>query len=89
MKEKWKLNPDDVAWGWMGSSGGGTFERKTKITSRSVRLIHKPTKIEVKGEISPGHYSKKEMRKLSEDLYQKLFTELEQKVAKHLRIPGR
>jgi hypothetical protein len=32
---------------------------------------------------------KKQMRQLRQELEQKLFLELEAKVAKHLRIPGR
>lgn len=89
MKAKWKLDPNEVGWGWEGSSGGGTFERKTKITSCRITAQHLPTKVQVKGEIKAGHYSKKEMKKLREDLRVRLFNELEQKVAKHLRIPGR
>jgi hypothetical protein len=86
---KWKLDPNEVSWSWSGSSGGGTFERKTKITSCRVVVWHIPTKVSVEGEVKAGHYSKKEMKKLRADLYQKLFIELENKVAKHLRIPGR
>jgi len=86
---KWELNPNDVNWSMGGSSSGGTFERKTKITSRQLKLYHVPTKVYVEGEIEPGHYSKKEMKKLTEELRQRLYKELEQKVAKHLRIPGR
>lgn len=89
MKEKWKLNPNDVNWTMNASSGGGTFERKTKITSRQLKLYHVPTKVAVEGEIPSGHYSKKEMKKLTEDLKKRLYIELEDKVAKQLRIPGR
>jgi hypothetical protein len=86
---KWFLNPDEVGFSYNASSGGGTFERRTKITARRLCLQHLPTKIRVEKEIPPGHYSKKEMQKLTEELKKQLFIELEQKVAKHLRIPGR
>ena len=90
MKEKWKLNPKDVCWGWSGSSSGGSsFARKTKRTSRNVWVKHMPTNVVVQGEILQGNYSKKEMKQLTENLREKLLVELEQKVAKHLRIPGR
>ncbi len=89
MKEKWNLNPEEVGWSWQGSSGGGTFERKTKITACRIIGEHLPTKIKVEGEIKAGHYSKKEMQQLRADLQKRLFAELELKVAKHLRIPGR
>lgn len=85
----WTLNPNDVNWTGSGSSSGGTFERKTKVTSRSLKLYHVPTKVYVEGEIPAGHYSKKEMKKLVDKLKEQLYKELEQKVAKHLRIPGR
>lgn len=87
--KSWAMDPNDVNWSMSGSSSGGTFERKTKITSRSLKLQHVPTKVYVEGEIPPGHYSKKEMQKLTEELKQNLYKELEQQVAKHLRIPGR
>lgn len=86
---KWSLNPDEVNEGWSGSSSGGTFERKTKITSCCIQLVHQPTKIKVEGEVPVGNYSKNEMRQRTENMKEKLLIELEQKVAKHLRIPGR
>jgi hypothetical protein len=86
---KWEMNSDDVSFGYSGSSSGGTFERKTKITSRRLWMLHKPTKIKVEKEIPPGHYSKKEMQKLTNEGIHQLTKELEQKVAKHLKIPGR
>ncbi len=77
------LDLNEVSWGWSGSSGGGNrkdFGRKSKITSRSLWMIHNPSGIRVNGEIPPGHYSKKEMKALTEDLKTKLLVELEQKV---------
>jgi len=89
MKEKWALNPDEICWSWQGSSSGGTFERKTKITSCRIWAEHIPTKIKVEGIVASGYYSKKQMRNLRGELEERLIEELEQKVGQHLRIPGR
>jgi histone H3/H4 len=35
-----------------------------------------------------GHYSKDEMRKLKDAVVERLMRELEQAVARHLRVPG-
>ena len=86
---KWTLDPKDVVSGWSGSSSGGTFARKTKVTSRRIWVKHMPTGVIVEGEISCGNYSKKEMKQLTENTKNLLLAELERKVAKHLRIPGR
>mgnify|MGYP007080183204 CR=1 FL=1 len=95
-KNSWKIDLKDV------SIGGGGFMRSGRQTSRwtkqpsimdekskNIELIHKPTQITVNGEVPLGHYSKKEMQHSTEALKTKLFLELETKVAKYLRIPGR
>ena len=91
-KDRWALDPKDIGEGWSGHSSVkvfGNFERKLKVTSRTVNLTHTPTGIKVYGEIPDGHYSRKEMRSLTEKLREKLWAELENKVARHLKIPGR
>lgn len=77
---KWKLNSNEVSYSCSGSSSGGTFARKTKVTSSRIQLAHKPTNIKVEGEVLPGHYSKKEMQKLKTELEKRLFIELELKL---------
>jgi hypothetical protein len=86
----WRLNPDEVSWGWNSSSSGksGRFERKLKTTSRHITFTHEPTETKVEGEIQAGNYSKKEMREKTKALEKRLFSELELKVAKKLRIKG-
>lgn len=73
-----KFDKDDVIWGYTGSSSGktGKLSRKSKITSRTVFVEHKLSGIKVEESIPIGHYSKKEMTKLTE----KLFVKLEQLV---------
>lgn len=90
-KDKWKLSWDDVSCGMHGSSSGktGQFERKLKVTSSTVYLIHKTTGTRVEGIIPPGHYSKKEMQKLRQKLAEQLFEELQNQLAKKLGISGR
>ena len=86
-KAKWSLNPKEVASGWVGFSSGksGQFSRRLKITSCTVTLTHGPTGLQVQGEVPPGHYSKKEMQRLRDEQYVKLFLLLEATVRKHLR----
>jgi hypothetical protein len=88
---KWQLDQNDVGGGWSTSSStkSGQFSRRLKVTSARLTLTHLPTGLEVRGEVPDGHYSKKEMRKLREELYARLFLVLEEKVGKHLRAPGR
>lgn len=88
---KWKLDPAEVGKGWGSSSSSksGQFSRRLKVTSATLTLVHIPTGLEVKGEVPAGNYSKKEMRRLREELYARLFSVLAQKVGKHLRAPGR
>jgi hypothetical protein len=91
-KEKWHLNPDEVARSAMASCVGGRRKaarsRALDIRSKEYTLRNIPTGIEVSGTIPSGNYSRKEMNRLGEQLLQNLFQELEAKVAKKLRIPG-
>jgi hypothetical protein len=47
-----------------------------------------PTEAEVTGEVPEGHYSRKQLLALQDALYERLFLELEAKVARGLRVPG-
>ncbi len=89
--QKWKLDWADIECGGGSSSSGksGQFERKLKITSCEIFLIHKPTGTRVEGEVPPGNYSKKEMKQKRENLQQSLLVKLESEVAKKLKIRGR
>ena len=92
MPAKWNLDPKDV--GGSGSSAkskhrGAKGHWQVVMRSLSYTLTHIPTGVSVIGTIPPGHHSKTEMRRLREKLHECLFVELEAKVAKYLRIPGR
>ena len=89
-KRRWKLDPEEVSVGYDGLSIGreGVMSRKNKITGKKIKMTHRPTKITLEEEIPPGHYSKKEMRGLSIEIEKRLFDELEERVARELRIKG-
>jgi hypothetical protein len=91
-KEKWHLNPQEVARSASATCSGGrrkaTQSRALDNRSKKYTLLHVPTGLEVSGEIPRGNYSRKEMNRLGEQLLQNLFNELEAKVAKKLRVPG-
>jgi hypothetical protein len=91
MPAKWSLNPEEVASSLSSSAStkGRQFNRRLQTRSCTLTLSHPTTGLQVTGEIPSGHYSKKEMKQLRDDLYRKLFPLLEAKVAKHLRVPGR
>ncbi|HEU4558064.1 MAG TPA: hypothetical protein VFS20_09450 [Longimicrobium sp.] len=75
-----------------GRSGGrrrASLSRALDVSGCEIRLAHRPTGIEVTGEVPEGHYSRAELTRLRADLRARLFAELEQRVARHLRIPGR
>lgn len=90
---QWRLDPTEVSQYGSGYRASG---RKKASQSRALdksgvqwTLVHLPTGLEVIGEIPQGHYSQKELDKEKSELLSHLFNELEDKVAKHLKIPGR
>jgi hypothetical protein len=91
-RNKWSLNQEEVQMYGGSSNIGGrknpSQSRALDTTSLEWNLIHVPTGEKVYGEVPSGNYSKKEMKKLHEQLLEKLFKELEAKVAKKLRAPG-
>jgi hypothetical protein len=86
------LDPSEViSTRWASHSGHRKKthdSRATMLSGAEIILQHAPTGIEVRGALPSGHYSRKEMRLLQQKLYDELYTELEQAVAKALRIPG-
>ena len=92
-QETWKLDPADVTWGFYGSAT--SIRRKRRLTREmdtrgmEVKLTHVPTGLEVTGNVPEGHYSKKAMQERRYELFGELFAELEARVARHLRVPGR
>lgn len=86
------LDPSEViSTGWAQHSGQRKklrYSRAMMLSSAEWTLRHAPTGIEVRGALPSGHYSRKEMRLLQQKLYDEPYMELEQAVAKALRIPG-
>lgn len=92
---EWHLDAREVSEGgsrFTSHSGGKSVARtgrSTGIQSAHMTLRHRPTGIQVEGTIEAGHYSRTQMAKRREELRDQLWTELERKVAQHLRLPGR
>jgi hypothetical protein len=89
----WVLDPAEVdAFETSGRSSGrrqASLSRALDKSAYRLRLKHRPTGIEVSGEITEGHYSRAEMTRLRQVLHAHQFADLEERVARHLRIPGR
>lgn len=87
--KKWKLNHKEV----FVASGAGYSKSKSHPdkTTRSpeVTLVHLPTGIRVSRSVAWGNYSRKDSKKIRDELQNELFKELENLVAAHLRIAGR
>lgn len=92
---EWRLDGREVDEGgsrFTAHSGGKSVARtgrSTGIQSAHMTLRHRPTGIQVEGSIDPGHYSRKQMAQMRDELRATLWSDLEGKVARHLRIPGR
>jgi hypothetical protein len=94
-KSKWTMSESDVVDGFSASSmgpiaGGGVpkSSRKSSTRSLTMELVHLPTGISVTGTVPPGHYTRCEMVDERERLRARLWVQLENEVAKALRIPG-
>lgn len=87
MAKKWQLPADEVTEITMCSSS--VVRNRGIKHGGELTLTHSPTGIEVKDSTPAGDYNKAQQRKLLCDLRERLFKELEGKVAKHLRIGGR
>lgn len=94
--EPWKMNEKDVIEGVVGSSGGShrggrmaRTSRKGSMSSSTLTLVHGPTEIRVSGTVPEGHYSHSEMTAERKHLREELWKQLEDAVAKSMRLPGR
>src|SRR5437764_6775678 len=92
-KKAWSLDPGEV---YMFGSGRrmstrrrASLPRALDVSGGALRLVHHPTGVAVAGEIPRGHYSKARLNQLRTELHARLFAELERRVARHLRVPGR
>lgn len=95
MKPKYRLDPADVTVSIRNGvceNRKGQFSKKSRangLSSCTVVLIHKPTGVDVTGEIPMGYYSRQEMIRRRAQLSDKLLVELEKEVSAFLRVPGR
>ncbi len=90
----WHLDPSEVTWSAIGGSESANRHkarnsRALSVTTHRLTLVHGPTSLEVSGEIPRGQYSRTEMQRLKAELRASLFRQLEELVARHLRVPGR
>jgi hypothetical protein len=92
MTSNWALKKSDVySYGGTSTSGprkNARQQRNIEERTLTLNLVHEPTKIEVQGQMT-GSFSRKEMTEKKNDLYNKLFKDLENKVAKYLKIAER
>jgi len=90
---KWKLDPKDVRR-TMGDVRATTvtqshqFNRQNQLRTYELKLVHQPTQVTVARLFGPAQHSKKKWNQILEDGYDDLWPELEEAVARHLRIPG-
>jgi hypothetical protein len=92
-KKAWSLDPSEVHLFGTGSRSStrrrASLPRSLDVSGAGLRLVHHPTGVEVSGDIPAGHYSKARLKELRAQLHSRLFAELERRVARHLRVPGR
>lgn len=92
-KKKWSIDPDDVSMGWNGSAStvvhSKNWDRRNQIRSYEVTLRHIPTGVSITKRTAEKMLSRQEWKREMETFQAELMKDLEDKVAKHLRIPGR
>ena len=92
-KEGWRLDQHEVDCLWMGGNSSGRrkarLSRSLDLQSAKLELEHRPTGARVAGSIPAGNYSRAEMRLLRQKLHDELFRQLEEQVARRLRIRAR
>ncbi len=87
------IDERDIAVSGSGLSSGNRSKmtrqsRSLSITGKAFTLTHKPTGVSVSGEVTPGHYSRREMQRLVAELRAHLLVELHRAVARKLRLRG-
>jgi hypothetical protein len=93
LARRFQLNSAEVHIFSHGSRTGGrrkaSLSRRLDTSSWAFELKHMPTGIVVSGAVAFGHYSRKELSHLKDELLGRLWCELEGKVAARLRVPRR
>lgn len=91
----WVMAEEDVSGGFhgTGSMRSGKLTRTSRSVSptgpQTVYLVHNPTGLRVEAILPRGNYSHADLSKERLRIERALWSELEIKVARHLRIPGR
>ena len=86
-----KLSREEVAcqgMNMLSKASPSRFGRARGVSGVRLTLTHLPTKVTVTGDVPNGHYARKQLARLRDELYEQLLLELEKKVAKVLRAPG-
>jgi hypothetical protein len=84
------LDPNDVGYLRMSPRLRGKPGLPiTDLRSTTLTLTHRPTGLQVTGEVPEGRYTNAQMNAQQDLLHQKLMAELTAMVAKKLRLPGR
>jgi hypothetical protein len=83
-----RFDPADVAQGTETSSSGRRRARDSRSNDTrtvTLRLQHVPTGIVLQGVVPQGHYSRNQLREITEQLRSKLLKELEPMVLAELK----
>ncbi len=90
------MEEKDVVEGTTGTSGGShrsgkiaRTSRKGSLSSSTLTLVHRPTGLQASGTVSAGYYSHAEMTAERKRLREELWNQLEDAVAKSMRLPRR
>jgi len=75
--------------GASGSRSGPRSSRARQVRNTQLTLTHRPTGLQVTGEVVAGNYSRRQMIEETNKLQLRLMAELEKLVATQLRLPGR
>lgn len=76
-----KLQCTDIDEYWSG--------HYAKLKGSTIRLVHRPTGLDVSGEVPQVHQTKASLQRAQDVLRTQLMQQLTQLVAKQLRLPGR
>ena len=60
-----------------------------KLKGSTIRLVHRPTGLDVSGQVPQVHQTKASLQRAQDVLRIQLMEQLTQLVAKHLRLPSR
>src|SRR4051812_42426907 len=88
-----QLDVGDIDCAMSSSQGGGgtrggriaRMSRAATIRSSRMTMRHRPTGVEVAGEVPPGRYTRKEQQRLKAELETRLFEELAAEVVRARR----